>query len=71
MVLSGCVSPIALHHAVLAYDRSVERVTGEQLLLNIIRAGFYQPLHFTKVSSIAATFDFRVSAGITPPEEDA
>lgn len=68
---TGCVSPTALHHAVLAYDRSVERVTSEQLLLNIIRARFYQPLHFTKVSSVAATFDFRVSAGIAPPEGDA
>lgn len=70
-LLSGCLSPIALHHAVLAYDRSVEQVTSEQLLLNIIRAKFYQPLHFTKVSSVAATFDFRVSAGIIPPEGDA
>ena len=70
-LLTGCISPIALHHAVLAYDRSVERVTSEQLLLNIIRAKFYQPLHFTKVSSVAATFDFRVSAGIVPPEGDA
>lgn len=70
-LLMGCISPTALHHAVLAYDRSVERVTSEQLLLNIIRARFYQPLHFTKVSSVAATFDFRVSAGITPPEGDA
>ena len=37
-LLIGCVSPIARHHAVLAYDRSVERVTTEQLLVNIIRA---------------------------------
>lgn len=70
-LITGCVSPIALHHAVLAYDRSVERVTSEELLLNIIRARFYRPLHFTKVSSVAATFDFRVSAGIAPPEGDA
>ena len=28
-------------------------------------------LHFTKVSSVSATFDFRVSAGIVPPEGDA
>lgn len=62
---------MALHHAVLAYDRTVEQVTSEELLLNIVRARFYQPLHFTKVSSVAATFDFRVSAGIAPPEGDA
>jgi hypothetical protein len=70
-LLTGCVSPIALHHAVLAYDRSVEQVTSEELLLNIIRARFYQPLHFTKVSSVAATFDFLVTAGIAPPEGEA
>lgn len=70
-LLSGCLSPIALHRAVLAYDETVQRVNSEQLLLNIVRARFYQPLHFTKVSSVAATFDFRVSAGITPPEGDA
>jgi hypothetical protein len=55
LVLAGCVSPIAMHQAVLAYDRSVERVTSEELLLNIVRARFYQPVHFTKVSSVAAT----------------
>ena len=38
----------------LAYDRTVEQVTSEQLLLNIERAKFYQPLHFTKVSSVSA-----------------
>ena len=70
-LLTGCVSPIALHHAVLAYDRTVEQVTSEQLLLNIVRAKFYQPLHFTKVSSVSAPFDFRLRAGIVPPEGDA
>lgn len=69
--VAGCVAPIALRHAVLAYDRNVDQATSEQLLLNIIRARFYQPLHFTKVSSVAATFDFRLSAGIVPPEGDA
>jgi hypothetical protein len=33
-----CLTDRARHHAVLAYDRSVERVTTEQLLVNIIRA---------------------------------
>lgn len=69
--LSGCLSPIALHRAVLAYDDTVQRVGSEQLLINILRARYYQPIHFTKVSSVAATFDFRVSAGIAPPEGEA
>lgn len=35
--------------------------------MNIARAHHHHPVHFTGVSNIAATFDFRVSAGATPP----
>ncbi|WNM64132.1 hypothetical protein [Candidatus Nitrospira neomarina] len=73
--LSGCLSPIALHKAVLEYDRTVNRVEAELLLLNIARARQYHPIHFTTVSSVAATFDFRTEAGILgrigPSPEDA
>jgi hypothetical protein len=34
--------------------------------MNIARAYHNQPVHFTGVSNVAATFDFRVSAGATP-----
>ena len=63
-VLSGCVSPIALHQAVLEYDRTTAKIQAEMLLLNIARAKHQEPLHFTAVSSVAATFNFQVSAGI-------
>ena len=69
-VMSGCLSPIAMHQAVLSYDATVTQVSSERLLLNIVRARFNRPVHFTTVSSVAARFDFRVSAGITPPEGD-
>lgn len=71
ILTAGCLSPPALHRAVLAYDDTVQRVGSEQLLLNILRARHYQPIHFTKVSSVAATFDFRMTLGIMPPEGDA
>ncbi len=61
---SGCLSPIAMHRAVLEYDRTVHQVEAELLLLNIARARHYRPVHFTAVSSVAATFDFRASAGV-------
>jgi hypothetical protein len=61
---NGCLSPIAMHRAVLEYDRTVHQVEAELLLLNIARARNYRPVHFTAVSSVAATFDFRVNAGI-------
>ncbi|MBD0316379.1 MAG: hypothetical protein ICV75_06785 [Nitrospiraceae bacterium] len=65
LFLSGCLSPIAMHRAVIEYDRTVSRVEAELLLLNIARARHHRPVHFTAVSSVAATFDFRTSAGVT------
>jgi hypothetical protein len=65
-MLSGCLSPITLNRAVIAYDDSVTDSMAKQLLINIARAQHHQPVHFTGVSNIAATFDFRVSAGATP-----
>ena len=61
----GCVSPVALHRAVLEYDWTVNRIETELLLLNIARTRYHEPIHFTAVSSIAATFDFRVTSGFT------
>lgn len=60
---SGCVSPIALHRAVLEYDRATAKIQAEMLLLNIARAKRREPIHFTAVSSVAATFNFQVTAG--------
>ncbi len=62
--LAGCLSPIAMHRAVVEYDRTTSQVEAELLLLNIARARHYRPVHFTAVSSVAATFDFRAEAGI-------
>lgn len=65
LLLTGCLSPIAMHRAVLEYDRTVSYVEADLLLLNIARARHHRPVHFTAVSSVAAAFDFRTSAGIT------
>lgn len=64
-VLTGCLSPIAMHRAVLEYDRTVSYIEADLLLLNIARARHHRPVHFTAVSSVAATFDFRTSVGVT------
>jgi hypothetical protein len=66
LTLSGCLSPITLNRAVTSYDEAVTEAVSKQLLINIARAHQHQPIHFTGVSNIAATFDFRVSAGATP-----
>lgn len=64
---TGCLSPLALHRAVMSYDETVNQVESEELVLNIARIHRRHPIHFTAVSSVAATFNFRVSAGATPP----
>ncbi|NWF71450.1 MAG: hypothetical protein HXY51_00185 [Nitrospirae bacterium] len=66
LAMSGCLSPITLNRAVMSYDEAVTDAISKQLLINIARAHQHQPIHFTGVSNIAATFDFRVSAGATP-----
>lgn len=50
----------------MAYDQTTSDIQSQQLLLNIARAHRHQPLHFTGVSNIAATFNFQFNAGATP-----
>jgi hypothetical protein len=64
--LQGCFSPIALDRAVIEYDKTTTEILSKQLLLNIARAHQHQPMHFTGVSNIAATFNFQFNAGATP-----
>ena len=64
--LFGCLSPIALNRAVELYDQAAIRSESRQLLTNIARAQHHEPLHFTRVSNIAATFNFSANAGATP-----
>lgn len=66
VLLTGCVSPIALNRAIEVYDNAAIHAESRQLLTNIARAQHHEPLHFTRVSSIAATFNFSANAGATP-----
>ncbi|MBC7943760.1 MAG: hypothetical protein H7X91_00495, partial [Burkholderiales bacterium] len=60
----GCASTIALDRAVVAYDTTTAESVSKQLLLNIARARHNQPMHFTAISNIAATYKFTVNAGV-------
>jgi hypothetical protein len=64
--VTGCLSPLTLNRAVTSYDEAITDAISKQLLINIARAHQHQPIHFTGVSNIAATFDFRVNAGAVP-----
>ena len=64
VALPGCASTIALDRAVIAYDTTTADSVSKQLLLNIARARHNQPMHFTAISNIAATYKFSVNAGV-------
>lgn len=64
VALPGCVSPIAINRAIVAYDQSVIQAENELLLINLLRMRDEEMPHFTITSSIAATFDFRVTGGL-------
>jgi hypothetical protein len=61
---AGCATHALLHNVVLDYDETVSRAQAEMLLMNVARARHQRPVHFTTVSGIAATFDYRTSASI-------
>ncbi len=62
----GCVSTIALDRAVVAYDTTVSENVSRQLLLNIARSRHDEPMHFTAISSIAATYSLSLNTGLGP-----
>ncbi len=64
--LPGCFSPLALDHIAIAYNESTSDVLSKQLLLNIARSRFNQPIYFSGISNIAATLNFQATAGVTP-----
>ena len=66
LVLAGCLSPIALNHATIAYNQAAADILSKQLLLNIARARQNDPFYFSGISNIAATFNFQANAGATP-----
>lgn len=64
--LAGCIAPMTLEHDIVSYDRSASDALSRQLILNIARARYHDPIHFTGIANIAATYNFQASAGITP-----
>ena len=64
--LQGCFSPMVLDRAVIEYDKASADILSKLILLNIARSHQQQPMHFTGVSSITASFNFQFNAGATP-----
>jgi len=63
LAMAGCTGPKLLHRSVLDYDETISTLERKMLLINIARRHRNIPIHFTVTSSIAATFNYRKSAG--------
>lgn len=49
----------------MKYDATLTNILSRQLLLNIARTRHHDPVHFTGIANIAATYNFQMSAGMT------
>jgi len=61
-VLAGCsLGPKALKGNRLDYNVSVQKSNNEELVLNIVRARYAEPLFFLQVGSISSSFSYSAS----------
>jgi hypothetical protein len=65
VAISGCVGPPVLERQVLGYDEVTKTLDEKLLLLNIARVSNQEPVHFTSTSSIAATFNWTATLGVS------
>ncbi len=65
-VFEGCsLGPKALKGNRLNYNLSVQKSNNEELLVNLVRAKYLEPLFFLQVGSISSSFSFTADAGLT------
>ena len=65
LAVSGCLGPPVLERQVLGYDEVTKALDEKLLLLNIARVANQEPVHFTSTSSIAATFNWSATLGVS------
>jgi hypothetical protein len=64
VLLTGCsLGPKALQGNRLDYNVSVQRSNNEELLLNLVRARYAEPLFFLQVGSISSSLSYSASVG--------
>lgn len=61
----GCIhGPAAMHVGHARYNEAIHRTTSEQLLLNLLRLKYREPVLFLDIGSVAAQFTFRQAGGV-------
>ncbi|HOW56480.1 MAG TPA: hypothetical protein PKZ12_00645 [Smithellaceae bacterium] len=66
VILTGCsLGPQVMKGNRLDYNVSVQRSNNEELLVNIVRARYVEPLFFLQVGSISSSFGYTSQVGLT------
>jgi len=66
IAIAGCSRTTKLDPIVVSYDTTTEQSIAKLLLLNIARARHNEPMHFTQISNVVATYRFSAGGGIVP-----
>ncbi|HVS66053.1 MAG TPA: hypothetical protein VMT85_21415 [Thermoanaerobaculia bacterium] len=61
LAFPGCTGPKRLSDGHLVYNEAVRRAADQELLLNIVRLRYLEPLEFLATTSINSTLSFSVS----------
>jgi len=63
---TGCsLGPQVMKGNRLDYNVSIQKSNNEELLLNIVRARYFEPLFFLQVGSISSSFGYSSTAGLS------
>ncbi|MGO1120350.1 hypothetical protein ACTL6U_16715 [Rhodovibrionaceae bacterium A322] len=65
LVLAGCsqLGPESLKVGRAQYNQALRQTANEELLLNIVRLRYLEPMSFLNISSISARSEFKAAAG--------
>ncbi len=62
VLLSGCVGPAALKGGRSQYNKAVHDSENQELLLNLVRVRYREPVQFLQIGAINSRFDVSASA---------
>ncbi len=64
--LAGCqLGPVAMRASRTMYNKAVQDTASEQLLLNIVRLRYREPMCFLELNSVSTAYTLTVSGGLT------
>ena len=53
--LASCEKAVDFSGFSSGYDKAIEKTANNNLLINILRAAYQQPMHFTSLSGVSGT----------------